>query len=275
MEVGMSDNLLESIPPMPCKVAPWRIGDGARNMAWDEAMLRLTIEDPARAWLRVYSWSEPTLSLGYFQELEQALANPRWRNVPIVRRPTGGGALWHDGDGELTYAVVLPPSHPFCSRYVQAYESIHDAIGQLVRDQGWPEARRRGSATAKVYRSRADRPFLCFADSDENDLILNSVKILGSAQRRRDQTLLQHGGLLLKASGQTLDLPGLKNLPNLTNNQVSFEPMDWADPVLRAIAKALNLDIKSANSADLAKWDRCADDCEREIYLDPAWLRRR
>src|SRR5947209_20176933 len=90
------------------RVLPHESGDGPWNMALDEALLDSVAADPSRAVLRTYSWSVPTLSLGYFQRFAESQADPRWRSVPIVRRPTGGGALWHDR--EVTYAVVIPRS---------------------------------------------------------------------------------------------------------------------------------------------------------------------
>ena len=93
-----------------CRILPHDRGDGPSNMAMDEALLDSVADDPTMAVVRTYEWSMPTLSLGYFQKMEEVAADPRWASVPIVRRPTGGGALWHDR--EVTYAVVVPSAHP-------------------------------------------------------------------------------------------------------------------------------------------------------------------
>ena len=97
-----------------CRVLPHEVGDGPTNMATDEALLESVAAKASSAVVRTYSWSVPTLSLGYFQPIARAEAEPRWRGVPIVRRPSGGGALWHDR--EVTYAVVVPRSHPLSRR---------------------------------------------------------------------------------------------------------------------------------------------------------------
>jgi hypothetical protein len=83
--------------------------NGAWNMAVDEALLLDAIEDGS-ATLRFYQWSEPTLSLGYFQRYADRNQHHASRNCAIVRRQSGGGAILHDR--ELTYSLVLPPGHP-------------------------------------------------------------------------------------------------------------------------------------------------------------------
>ena len=62
---------------------------GVMNMAIDEALLNF-VEQQQTIVLRLYQWSEPTLSLGYFQRLEDRSLHPHSRNLPVVRRATGG-----------------------------------------------------------------------------------------------------------------------------------------------------------------------------------------
>src|SRR4051812_5496180 len=114
-------------------------------MALDEALLDAVAEDPSAAWLRTYGWTAPTLSLGYFQRWADAQADPRWRDAPIVRRPTGGGAIWHDR--ELTYALVVPGQHPLARPSTALYRAVHEAIAGLLRARGLA-ADRRGAAIA-------------------------------------------------------------------------------------------------------------------------------
>src|SRR5690242_18095105 len=79
--------------------------DGPRSMAIDEALLE-SAAGGGPLTLRFYQWSEPTLSLGYFQRYEDRSLHPASLDCPIVRRPTGGGAILHDK--ELTYSLALP-----------------------------------------------------------------------------------------------------------------------------------------------------------------------
>src|SRR5690349_5464521 len=87
----------------------WKIldtgeGDGAWNMALDEALLEAaaTIGGPV---MRFYGWTEPAATFGYFQKFEEIAA---WTTLrPLIRRPTGGGLVTHDAD--WTYSVIIPP----------------------------------------------------------------------------------------------------------------------------------------------------------------------
>ncbi|MHC5067527.1 MAG: lipoyl protein ligase domain-containing protein [Planctomycetota bacterium] len=75
------------------------VADGATQMATDEALL----EAASEATIRLYYWNQATLSLGYFQDYHQTCQSLP-RSVPVVRRITGGGAIWHEH--EVTYALV-------------------------------------------------------------------------------------------------------------------------------------------------------------------------
>ena len=108
-------------------------------MALDEAMLEAVARDEA-AYLRFYGWTVPTLSLGYFQRMAEVRADPRWRRRPIVRRPTGGGAIWHHH--ELTYALAVPAGSPLVRPNTALYRAVHGAIARVLaserRDPGPP-----------------------------------------------------------------------------------------------------------------------------------------
>jgi lipoate-protein ligase A len=83
---------------------------GAENMGRDEALLRMATEN-SRPVLRTYGWSVPTISLGYFQGVDEIQAHRKQlREMPLVRRSTGGGAILHDL--ELTWLMVMPLVHP-------------------------------------------------------------------------------------------------------------------------------------------------------------------
>src|SRR5688572_18940982 len=127
----------------PCLVLPVEIADGATNMALDEALLDEVADDPTHAVLRTFGWSAPTLSLGCFQKVADAEADPRWRGAPIVRRPTGGGAIWHHH--EVTYTVVVPGDHPLARHAVDLYRATHAAIADVLGTQGIAAGRRGAS----------------------------------------------------------------------------------------------------------------------------------
>jgi lipoate-protein ligase A len=281
-----------------CRVLPHESCDGPANMGLDEALLDSVAEGCSGAVLRTYSWSRPTLSLGYFQPMARAEAEPRWQAVPLVRRPTGGGALWHDR--ELTYALVVPASHPLGRRSPDLYRAVHAAIASLLREMGL-RARRRGESGPPP--DRASKPFLCFCDRDPEDVVADRItswtgerpaepgpsrasggmaesawplvdgggivhKLVGSAQRRRAGAVLQHGSILLEHSPATPELPGAADLAGL-----AFDPAAWARALGVAIPRVLGLEaVRGAVSAgERERAGRLAD----QVYRDPAWTRKR
>ena len=176
---------------------------GAWNMAVDEVLLESALA-PGIATLRLYRWCEPTASLGYFQHEADFLAEPRFANLPAVRRLSGGGTLIHDR--ELTYSLALPASQRLIERPMELYDLVHTAFIAVLERRGIA-IRQRGSTV-----HRKTEPLLCFIREDEHDLVLLGHKVLGSAQRRRRGAILQHGGLMLGASPVTPELPGIGDL---------------------------------------------------------------
>ncbi len=246
-----------------CRVLPHEMGDGPSNMALDEALLDSVADDPSAAVVRTYEWSAPTLSLGYFQTAAEMAADPRWASVPVVRRPTGGGALWHDR--EVTYAVVVPGDHPAARPSRTLYRTVHGAIEARLRSMG-VEAARRGDVKIRELPGR--RPFLCFTDGDAEDIVYRYEKLVGSAQRRRSGAVLQHGSLLLARSRTTPELPGLSDLA-----PCPADPPTWAEILQIILPEALGLPAR----ADDVRPDerRRAENLRRQVYGDPSWTLRR
>lgn len=202
---------------------------GAENMARDEAMLEAAADGKPGA--RLYRWSEPTLSLGYFQR--ERPAEPRWASLPSVRRLSGGGAILHDR--EWTYAVALPPTHRAVRRPTELYDRVHDLIRGAFAAIGVP-LRRRGTSP-----DEGDEPFLCFERGDERDLVVSSpdvgddrvTKIVGSAQRRRRGAVLQHGSVLVGRSPYASELPGVVDLFPVGEAEVATAIDRFADGLAR------------------------------------------
>jgi lipoate-protein ligase A len=245
-----------------CRLLPHGSAGGPANMALDEALLDAVAQTPECAVFRTYGWSEPTLSLGYFQAVAEAEADPRWRTVPLVRRATGGGAIWHDH--ELTYALIVPKSHPLARGSVDLYRAVHAAITSVLQGLG-AAAHRRDPSDLNIQRTR---PFLCFTDSDREDIVLQGKKVVGSAQRRRSGAVLQHGSILLSGSALTPELPGLADLA-----VDSLSVPDLSSRIADALSGALGF---SAQRSELsaAEVERALD-LEQRVYRNPAWTRRR
>jgi lipoate-protein ligase A len=179
---------------------------GAWNMAVDEVLLQAAATEN-RMSLRFYAWSEPTLSLGYFQRYQTRSHHPASLTCACVRRATGGGAILHDR--EITYSVAVPPSHPLARSAQSLYAATHGSLVECLRGLGFDASLAASSHPADA--SRLAEPFMCFARRAAGDVIIGSQKIAGSAQRRWRGAVLQHGGILLTASPAAEGFAGLND----------------------------------------------------------------
>jgi lipoate-protein ligase A len=196
-----------------CRLIIDGAAEGATQMAIDEALLE-SAAGGGPATLRFYQWSQPTLSLGYFQCHHDRAAHRASLDCPLVRRPSGGGAIVHDR--ELTYSLTLPAAHPLAGDPTAVYEVVHEALVRALAAFR-VQARRRGAA------SRADvEPFLCFERQAAGDVLLRGAKVCGSAQRRKRGAILQHGSLLLERSVRAPELPGIFDLAAATISQAEL-----------------------------------------------------
>jgi lipoyl(octanoyl) transferase len=173
-------------------VFPLVVADGPVNMATDELLLEKALT--GMACCRWYAWEPATLSLGYFQHHEERLNNPLWRNVPWVRRATGGGAIWHNN--EKTYALALPAEVVVQKPPSQWHEFLHRSMVDVLRH---------ADISATVLEGQrpkqAELDFLCFTVPQPGDVIYEGRKIIGGAQRLKYGAFLQHGSLTHPAAG--------------------------------------------------------------------------
>lgn len=182
---------------------------GPLNMARDEALLDAVAAQESPPTLRFYAWCEPTISLGYFQRFSDFQAQPDpVGSLPVVRRTTGGGAILHDL--ELTYSLVAPSTSPWLrpnsnQLYLLAHRAIIAALQGHARMAGKCSARSAcgDSPPSQIHSQRAG-PFFCFARRHEFDVVVPDPahetgfeKIAGSAQRRNQRAVLQHGSLII------------------------------------------------------------------------------
>jgi len=144
--------------------------------------------------LRFYTWSPPAISLGYHQRQYPAYWQDivwQGKKVDLVRRPTGGRAVLHQGD--LTYAVVTSGLN---GSRVQMYEKICQFL-----IQGWR------SLNVELHYGTAGRGYIhnpnCFGTATSADLVtVDNCKLIGSAQLRRGSAILQHGSIRLQPNAE-------------------------------------------------------------------------
>ena len=169
----------------------------------------------ASATLRFYEWKPATLSLGYFQAAADREQHAASRDCPLVRRASGGGAILHDR--ELTYSIALPQAQGrLCRGELESVTTLVDDTS-LIRRR-WLNSSRslqlfaRPMSAGHAVRQNAAAPFLCFQRRSCGDIVVQSAKIVGSAQRRRRGAVLQHGSILLARSPFAPELPGIQEL---------------------------------------------------------------
>jgi lipoate-protein ligase A len=196
----------------PLRIIPIQSGEGAWNMAVDEALLETTNET-GEPILRFYTWSRPVLSLGFFQEISHRQAHPESLPCTLVRRASGGGAIVHDQ--ELTYSLCAPRKLGKKELAGEYYRIIHEVIACILHSEGVFAELVSKSETP----SGRIEPFLCFERRSPNDVVANGYKICGSAQRRSDKAVLQHGSLLIRTSRFASTLPGIEQLSSRTIDQ--------------------------------------------------------
>jgi lipoate-protein ligase A len=256
---------LRVMPVSPQTIQAWwdPPADGPTNMALDEA---LAAEAARRAavLVRISTWSRPSLSLGAFQAVADARACAGLDGLPVVRRPSGGGAIIHGSD--ITLCVAVPRDHPSAVAPQILYDVVHGALVEELRSRGVPASLSagrgpEGAATDPGAGQAAQSidPFLCFDRRAVGDVVLprkaesiaakglgRDWKILGSAQRRLRGAVLQHGTLLL---GANRSIPPRFSHPGL--DDVVGPPGTWRLPQAEGLVRAWLARLSARLGVDL------------------------
>jgi len=248
---------------------------GAWNMALDQALLESAEAEGLRA-LRLYAWDPPTLSFGRNEPalLRYDRAAVERQGLAVVRRPTGGRAVWHHR--EVTYSVAAPAATFGCLR--DTYHEIHAMLADALTSLG-----------AAVVLA-ADRPpsppaagvgaGACFASAAGGEVMAQGGgKVVGSAQMRGDGAFLQHGSILLAAEQDVVAsvTAGDANAPSATGlTELVYPRRATWEAVSGAVAEAAAARwgaprVPSALPASV----RARAEHARARFADPAWTWRR
>lgn len=261
------------------RLLPYADADGATNMAADETLARSAAQGIAS--LRFYGWTAATVSLGYFQPCAVRLADPQLALLPWVRRPSGGATLVHHH--ELTYALALPAGAPW-----QAGQPwlprMHRVIASALAELGLAEqiesvqdrpirhddtfARASGLWSYKPKAQAKETSVLCFQQYTSGDLLCAGKKIVGSAQRKYRQALMQHGSILLERSEHTLALPGIHESAG-----VEFPSFRVLDAIVPSFAE--NTGWRLEIGALAAQEKVCIEELVVGKYATAAWNEKR
>jgi len=248
------------------RILPLRVDDAFMSMAIDEALLKLNSEGRSPNTLRFWRWSPSAVSLGCFQSVEREvnLDVAKEYGVDVVRRITGGGAVFHDQDGELTYSVVCGQDD-LPLDIIESYKLI---CGGLVRG---------------FQKLGLQAEFRLM-----NDVQVGGKKISGSAQTRRWGSVLQHGTVLISP-----DIRKMFELLKVSHEKISdkfitsvFERVTTVErelgrkPSFEEVREAMSEGFGKALGVELVEGDLTSEERAlaqnlRPKYASKKWLRKR
>lgn len=239
-------------------------------MALDAALLDQTRET-GEAFLRCYQWDPWCLSFGRHEPALRRydVARIRSEGLSCVRRPTGGRAVWHAA--ELTYAVTAPIAAFGGMR--EAYVAIHGLLAAALGAMG---AKAFLAPRSSFTPGLASGP--CFATPVGGEVLVEGRKVVGSAQLRSGDALLQHGSLLLdgdqslvrELAGLSLSSPAEAGLGSRLGRPVSFAD---AAAALTETAEALFERLDRPAELPGAVQSRAVEHAER--FRSDAWTWQR
>jgi lipoyl(octanoyl) transferase len=277
--------LLATLMPQNWRLILTSPSTGAKNMALDESLLISTALKNKPSTLRLYSWDVPTLSLGYAQSIKDVdLTSLERLGWGLVRRPTGGRAILHTD--ELTYSVTASIDDPIMSgSLLESYQRISKALLTALSILGIH------AHADSVYPTRvtADgKDPVCFEVPSNYEITVIGKKLIGSAQARKNNGVLQHGSLPLfgdltritrvlnyeneekKNRSQSALLAHAGTISSLTGLQISIEQAQKA--FIEGFSKSL--DISFAISEPSRDELEITEELEKTKYGSPLWTHR-
>lgn len=209
-------------------IMPYQVFPGHLNMAIDEVLLSRS--EPI---LRFYGWENPTLSFGKSQakidEIDQKVCNSE--KIALVKRMTGGKTVLHQY--ELTYSFVVDTAL-FPKGILPSYQLISEALSRGLRSFGIEPV----MASKKKQPSKTN---ICFQEPSAYELTIDGKKLVGSAQYRKRERMLQHGSILLQVDWDLWKriwrIP--MNSDALTNRITCIDDQLGYTPDIKSLEKAI------------------------------------
>jgi lipoate-protein ligase A len=235
---------------------------GVWNMAADESMLEHIGRGESLPTLRLYAWAPACLSLGHAQPFADVdLDRLTQRGWDMVRRPTGGRAILHTD--EITYSVIAPSSEPrVAGSVLESYNRLARALLKAVRALGL-DARSNPLSAELSSKHGAANP-VCFEVPSAYEITVDGKKLIGSAQARRKEGVLQHGSLPLTG-----------DLARITDVLIFPDESARLDAAERLLARATT--VESALGRTVT-WDEAAQtlcsafEAELDLHLEQGSL---
>ena len=210
--------------------------DAYMNMAIDEALCILRSEGRSPNTIRFYRWNPSAVSIGYFQLLEQEVNIQACQalGVDIVRRMTGGGAVYHSYEGEITYSLIADQRLPIIpTDILHSYDFLCGGVVMALKELG------------------IDAEF-----KPINDIVVKGKKISGNAQTRRRNVVVQHGTILLDT-----DIKTMFTVLKVSKEKISDKLIQSAEDRVTTIRRELCRDVSFQEVTDvlIASFKRVLD----------------
>lgn len=198
------------------------VHDAYMNMGIDEMLLEFIRGKRSDPTIRFYRWKPSTVSIGRFQSMEKEVNIQRCRELGVnyIRRITGGGAVFHDFSGEITYSIIAPLSY-FPQGIRESYEFICNWVV---------------SGLSIIGLDASFAPI--------NDILIDGKKISGNAQTRREGILLQHGTVLYDT-----DIKTMFSVLNVSAEKISDKAIKSAEERVTSVKKYAKTSIEELYDA--------------------------
>ncbi len=257
---------------------------GAWNMAADQALMESLAKNNSLPILRLYAWSPPCLSLGYAQTFhDMDIKRLHQRGWDYVRRQTGGRAILHTD--ELTYSVIGPENEPrLRGGVLPSYRRLSTAILDALVQLGLPAE----AFPSETAGANSNQQPVCFEVPSSYEITVSGKKLVGSAQARKREGVLQHGSVPLYGDiTRIIDVINFKDEDQRkkarkrlldrasTVEKILGKKISWqkaADSFVLSFEKKLNLELVSDSLADL-EIQRIEELVESK-YAHPSWNER-
>ncbi len=186
---------------------------------------------------------------------------PAFRVRPWCVESAAAGAILHDR--ELTYCLTVPAAHPLARGPHALYHAVHGALVDTLREWGLA-----ASLCGETPSGGAGQPFLCFQRKMAGDVLVGETKVAGSAQRRIEGAILQHGSLLWARSPFAPDLPGLKDLAEVAIAEAEMMH-HWMNKLAAGLVWQWRADsLSDGEQSEIAR-------LVRDKYASPQWTEGR
>ena len=264
-------------------------------MAVDESILEHIQRGEAQPTLRLYAWNPPCLSLGHAQSFKDVdVARLRSKGWDVVRRLTGGRAILHTD--ELTYSVTGSIDEPVLSGGVlESYNRLAQALMFAALDIGLPVEMNVGHASSMTSQNQSSHAAsatyvnpVCFEVPSTYEITVNEKKLIGSAQARKKEGVLQHGSLPLTGD-LTRICQALVFENESARENAAQRLLSRATTVESVLGKEINWETAAQSfvhgfetqlginfeRGELSESESArADELVKEKYANPAWTER-